>query len=66
MSNIEYKKGYSLVQASKELGVNRRTFEKWRNKGFLSVTKFPSGRYFVSEEELERLKGILSGRQNSS
>jgi len=68
MSNMEYKykKGYSLAQASKELELNRMTLARWVRRGFITATRSPvSSRFFISQEEINRLKELLSGRQNN-
>lgn len=64
MGNIvEYKKGYSLSQVSRELTINRKTVYTWVRKGLIHSTRSDTGRSFVSHEELDRLKELFSGRR---
>jgi len=65
MSSVEYRKGYSLAQVSRELQLNRKTVLSWNKRGLISSAQSPSGRFFVSQEELERLKELLSGKTNN-
>ena len=59
-------KGYPLVSAFKELGLSRTTAYRWVRLGRIEVSRLPSGRFRISDEEVQRLKELLSGRQSSS
>ena len=57
--------GYNPFQASKELGLDKKTLYRWVKEGLVKSTRLPNGRYCISAEELERLKGVLSGERES-
>ena len=61
--------GYSLMEAARLLGMNRNKACRWAAKGIIRTVRLPMGRYgkhIVSPEEIERLRGVLSGRPDSS
>ena len=62
MDNIGFKRGFSLSQASKELGLNIKTVNRWARKGLIDTTVLPSGRRVISREQVDNLKELLSGK----
>ena len=50
-----------LSKAADILAVTPTTLKAWCDRGWLILTKSPTGRYFVSNAELERLKMDVKG-----
>ena len=59
-------KGYPLIRAFKELGLSRTTAYRWAKLGRIEVSRLPSGRFRISDEEVQRLKELLSGKQSNA
>ena len=50
---------YNIKEASKELSVPERTLREWLRRKVLKGEKNPiSGRWFFSDEEIERIKAV--------
>lgn len=45
----------SLQEAKRILQVSENTIRRWRQKGYITGIKKPSGRYLYNLEELERI-----------
>ena len=52
---------YSLSDASGKLGIKVRTARQWLRDGKLKAVKYPaSNRWFISAEEIKRVRGEYS------
>lgn len=50
---------YSLRSAAELLGIKTRTARLWVHEGKLNAMKYPGGqRWYVTQEEIERIRGI--------
>ena len=53
-------KMYSLRQAAEILGVKIRTLREWVMQKKVHAVKYPnSNRWYVTESEIKRIKGVL-------
>lgn len=59
-------RGYSLLEVSRELKVGYNTARRWLKGGYIKGNALPTGHYRISEAELNRVKGLLNGRQSNS
>jgi len=66
MVNLVNPKSYSPLQVSKELGVDRHTVRNWINRGWMIASKFPNGRFRISEEEFKRIKDLYEATSSKS
>ena len=56
---------YSLRSAAELLGVKTRTARLWVHNGKLSAIKYPgSQRWYVTAEEIERVRGDRDDNKN--
>ena len=52
---------FTLRRASILLGMHSRTLHNWADRGWVKFGHYPNGRRSVNREEIERLRGLLSG-----
>ena len=60
-----YARTYTLMQTAKLLGMNRNRACRWAAAGIIRTTKIPIGKYgrhIVAHEELQRVRGLISGK----
>ena len=58
METTETVKRYNIRQAADILGIKVRTVREWIKLGKLNAEKYEcSNRWFISEEEINRVKG---------
>ena len=56
---------YSLRSAAELLGIKTRTARLWVHNGKLNAMKYPgSERWYVTQEEIERIRGIKDENKN--
>lgn len=48
-------KTISIHEAAKRLGISNQTVREWCKKGHLHYLKYPTGRYKVFEEDVEKI-----------
>jgi len=56
------------MQTAKLLGMNRNRACRWAAAGIIRTTKIPIGKYgrhIVAHEELQRVRGLISGKTDN-
>ena len=56
----------SLMEAARLIGMDKNRACRWARKGLIRAAHLPTGRYLVTEDEIQRIKELLSGRQSNT
>ena len=64
-TNVHASEPFSLTRAAKLIGMNKNRALRWAKKGWIETTRLPSGQYVVTPDEVNRVKELLSGRQDN-
>ena len=59
-------KRYSVLSAARKLTISKRMAYKWVENGSMNAVRLKSGRYLISEREVNRLQEILDGKSNNT
>lgn len=60
-------KRISLMEAARLIGINKNRACRWVKRGLIKTTYLPEvRRHLVTQEEIRRVKELLSDKQNNS